>query len=52
MDKPRIFLGSSGKQKKLLEELRKSMPVDELVPRAPDSGQEKPFFEKVKDLFG
>jgi molecular chaperone DnaJ len=39
-------------QKKLLEELRKTMPVDEIAPRAPDSGQEKPFFEKVKDLFG
>jgi molecular chaperone DnaJ len=39
-------------QKKLIEELRKSMHVEEIAPRAVDSGQDKPFFEKVKDLFG
>jgi molecular chaperone DnaJ len=39
-------------QKKLVEELRKSMPADKIDPRPVDSGHDKPFFEKVKDLFG
>jgi molecular chaperone DnaJ len=40
-------------QKKLVEELRKAMPVEKLEPRkADDSRGEKPFFDKVKDLFG
>ena len=39
-------------QKKLVEELRKSMPAEKIEPRPVDSGQDKPFFEKVKDLFG
>jgi molecular chaperone DnaJ len=42
----------SKEQKKLIEELRKSMPVDTLEPRSVDADREKPFFEKVKDLFG
>jgi molecular chaperone DnaJ len=40
-------------QKKLVEQLGKGLPVDKIQPRPMDeSGQEKPFFEKVKDLFG
>jgi molecular chaperone DnaJ len=40
-------------QKKLVEELRKAMPVEKLEPRkADDAHGEKPFFDKVKDLFG
>jgi molecular chaperone DnaJ len=39
-------------QKKLVEELRKSMPADKIDPRPVDTGHDKPFFEKVKDLFG
>ena len=39
-------------QKKLVEELRKSMPVEKLEPRKIDDAADKPFFEKVKDLFG
>ena len=38
-------------QKHLLEELAKTMPQDKLEPEAGD-GAEKPFFEKVKDIFG
>ena len=40
-------------QKKLVEDLRKAMPVEKLEPRkVDDSRGEKPFFDKVKDLFG
>jgi molecular chaperone DnaJ len=40
-------------QKKLIEQLGKAMPADNIQPRSIDSEeQEKPFFEKVKDLFG
>lgn len=39
-------------QRKLLDELRKTMPVDTLEARSPDAEHHKPFFEKVKDLFG
>jgi molecular chaperone DnaJ len=39
-------------QKKLVEELRKSMAVEEIAPRAIDADRDRPFFEKVKDLFG
>jgi molecular chaperone DnaJ len=42
----------SKEQKKLIEDLRKSMPAEKIEPRHVDSGQDKPFFEKVKDLFG
>jgi molecular chaperone DnaJ len=38
-------------QKRLLEELAKTMPQEHLEPGAADAG-EKPFFEKVKDIFG
>jgi molecular chaperone DnaJ len=38
-------------QKHLLEELAKTMPQDKLEPDGED-GAEKPFFEKVKDIFG
>lgn len=40
-------------QKKLIEQLGKTMPVDTLAARDVDgSDDEKPFFERVKDLFG
>lgn len=38
-------------QKKLIEELRKTMPVEKLQASTPEPA-DKPFFEKVKDLFG
>ena len=38
-------------QKHLLEELAKTMPQSALDPATSD-GSEKPFFEKVKDIFG
>jgi molecular chaperone DnaJ len=38
-------------QKHLLEELAKTMP-QENIEAATGDGQEKPFFEKVKDIFG
>ena len=38
-------------QKHLLEELAKTMPQDKLEPDTGD-GADKPFFEKVKDIFG
>ena len=38
-------------QKHLLEELAKTMPAEKIETGASDSG-EKPFFEKVKDIFG
>ena len=38
-------------QKRLLEELAKTMPQEQFEPGGPDAG-EKPFFEKVKDIFG
>ena len=38
-------------QKHLLEELAKTMPQESLEPSEPDES-EKPFFEKVKDIFG
>jgi molecular chaperone DnaJ len=39
-------------QKKLVDELRKSMPVEKIEARPIDAERDKPFFEKVKDLFG
>ena len=39
-------------QKKLVDELGKSMRVEKIEPRAIDADRNKPFFEKVKDLFG
>jgi molecular chaperone DnaJ len=41
----------SKEQKKLIADLGKLMPAEKLEPRPADEG-EKPFFEKVKDLFG
>jgi len=38
-------------QKKLIDQLGKSMTVDRIEPRSLDA-EEKPFFENVKDLFG
>jgi len=38
-------------QKRLLEELAKTMPQEAVEPGGGD-GAEKPFFEKVKDIFG
>ena len=38
-------------QKHLLDELAKTMPQESLEPSEPDES-EKPFFEKVKDIFG
>jgi molecular chaperone DnaJ len=39
-------------QKKLVEQLGKTMPVDAIEPTSADAGRERPFFEKVRDLFG
>jgi molecular chaperone DnaJ len=39
-------------QKKLIEQYGKTMTVGTLEPTAVDDEQDKPFFEKVKDLFG
>lgn len=39
-------------QKKLVDQLHKTMAVDRLEATALDAGRDKPFFEKVKDLFG
>jgi molecular chaperone DnaJ len=39
-------------QKKLVEQLGNAMPAEPITPREADSDLEKPFFEKVRDLFG
>ncbi|MGH9331120.1 MAG: molecular chaperone DnaJ [Vicinamibacterales bacterium] len=39
-------------QKKLVEQLGKTMPQEKIDPTAPPEVDEKPFFEKVKDIFG
>ncbi|MBM3750932.1 MAG: molecular chaperone DnaJ [Acidimicrobiia bacterium] len=40
-------------QKKLIEQLKKTMPVETLMARDVEGdGDGKPFFERVKDLFG
>jgi molecular chaperone DnaJ len=39
-------------QKKLIEQLGQTMKVDKIAPTPADESREKPFFEKVKDLFG
>jgi molecular chaperone DnaJ len=39
-------------QKKLVEQLAKTMPQEKIDPTAPPETDEKPFFEKVKDIFG
>ena len=38
-------------QKHLLEELSKTLPTPDIDPDRQDSG-DKPFFERVKDIFG
>jgi molecular chaperone DnaJ len=40
----------SKEQKQLLEELAKTLPKEE--PRAVEREDDKPFFERVKDIFG
>ncbi len=42
----------SKEQKKLIEQLGKTMPVEKLTPTAPDATRDKTVFEKVRDLFG
>jgi hypothetical protein len=39
-------------QKKAIEQFGKTITVDKLEPSTGDGGDDKPFFEKVKDLFG
>jgi molecular chaperone DnaJ len=39
-------------QKKLIEQLGETMKVDKIAATASDDSHDKPFFEKVKDLFG
>jgi molecular chaperone DnaJ len=39
-------------QKKLIEQLGKTMPVDTLEARQTGDDEDKPFFERMKDLFG
>jgi molecular chaperone DnaJ len=39
-------------QKKHVEDLGRTMNVDSIAATAPDAERDKPFFEKVKDLFG
>ena len=36
----------------LIEQLGQTMPVDKITPSDADADKEKPFFDKVKDLFG
>jgi molecular chaperone DnaJ len=42
----------SKEQKKLVEQLGKTMAHDKLEPASTESDRDRPFFEKVKDLFG
>jgi molecular chaperone DnaJ len=39
-------------QKRLLEQLAQTMPQEKVDPTVPSDQEEKPFFEKVKDIFG
>jgi molecular chaperone DnaJ len=39
-------------QKKLIEQYGKTIVVDKLEPTSMDGDRDKPFFEKVRDLFG
>jgi molecular chaperone DnaJ len=39
-------------QKKLVEQLARTLPQAKIDPTAPREQDEKPFFEKVKDIFG
>jgi molecular chaperone DnaJ len=40
----------SREQRKAIEDLRRTLP--DLVEHTPRDGAEKPFFERVKDIFG
>jgi molecular chaperone DnaJ len=42
----------SKEQRKLVEQLGQSMPVEKIDATTPEETREKPFFERVKDLFG
>jgi molecular chaperone DnaJ len=42
----------SREQKDLLESLDETMPKRELDPMATSDGEDRPFFERVKDIFG
>jgi molecular chaperone DnaJ len=42
----------SKEQKKLIEQLGRTMADDTIAPTSADDSADKPFFEKVKDLFG
>jgi molecular chaperone DnaJ len=42
----------SKEQKKLIEQLGDTMRKDKIEPTSAEDSQDKPFFEKVKDLFG
>ena len=39
-------------QKRLVEQLGQTMKVEKVTATPADESREKPFFEKVKDLFG
>jgi hypothetical protein len=39
-------------QKRHVEDLSRTMAVDSIAATPPDADKDKPFFEKVKDLFG
>jgi DnaJ-class molecular chaperone len=39
-------------QKKLVEQLAKATPADDIGPKPLDAEADRPFFEKVRDLFG
>jgi len=39
-------------QRKLLDQFAKSVPPARIEPRAVDAEEDRPFFDKVKDLFG
>lgn len=39
-------------QKKLVEQLAKTMPAERIEATPADTARDKPFFEKVRDLFG
>jgi molecular chaperone DnaJ len=39
-------------QKQLVTELGHTMPAETIEATPPDTERDKPFFEKVKDLFG
>jgi molecular chaperone DnaJ len=42
----------SKEQRKLVEQLGATTPTVEIAPRSMDSEDDKPFFARVKDLFG